>query len=119
MRRAAALLLLALFSLSLAEPVVSAAADSKLPACCRRGGAHRCTMGPEGGSSGPALESVKCPFYPVGQAVRPAPTGGEAYTGSFFSAPLIGHSAVSAKAQIQCHLSFSRAGQKRGPPSLL
>jgi hypothetical protein len=47
--------------------------DASLPACCRRHGKHHCHMTMEmmamlAASSGPALTTPPCPFYPAAAA---------------------------------------------------
>src|SRR4051794_16524043 len=59
MARVLALLLAALFGMELVAPAVLAD-DPTLPACCRRNGAHRCSM-LSGPSDGPAVQAPECP----------------------------------------------------------
>jgi hypothetical protein len=122
MRRASAMLLLALFGFSLISPSVFAlGADSKLPACCRRDGKHHCaTMATESeSSSGPALQAGRCSFFPTGAGVpasRTVALAGISQAG--FEQPA-SHEASAHRTETFCHSSYSRAGQKRGPPTLL
>ena len=76
MQRGSAILLLVLFSFLLISPMLTADADSALPACCRKGGQHHCSMenmGQPDEVSGLALKSssAKCPLFPQG-GVAPA-----------------------------------------------
>ena len=74
MRRLLATLLLTIFSYSLISPALFASdADSKLPACCRRNGAHRCamSMNQSGQSSGP-VRAGRCPSFPECARAVPA-----------------------------------------------
>src|SRR5882762_4471443 len=67
MRRALASALLALFTIPLIVPALTAISDSNLPACCRRDGKHHCAMSDAAESpSGPTASAVqpKCPVYP-------------------------------------------------------
>src|SRR5689334_11727891 len=66
MRRTLALLLIALFSLSLLTPLFAADERQELPACCRRDGQHHCSMPSRSAadqSGGPAMH-VRCSLYP-------------------------------------------------------
>jgi hypothetical protein len=69
-RRFAAILLLALFSVSLIEPGLMADV-SKLPACCRRGGQHHCTMADT--SSGGVWSRVSVRYSPRPVRLRRSP----------------------------------------------
>ena len=76
MRRALALFLLTLFSLSLIAPILFANTVSTLPACCRRNGKHHCGRADRSAEARirnePALKAIqpKCPLFP-GSAVAP------------------------------------------------
>lgn len=122
MHRVSATLLIVLFSLSLIGPAVSASGEeSKLPECCKRGGQHHCAMqaSKSESPSGPALNTARCPLFPIPSIVpanrivtlvgtiRPVVAG-------FVSRP-----AYRSQARSICRISFSRADQKRGPPSPL
>jgi hypothetical protein len=124
MRRALATLLLALFSFSLISPAVLASdPESNLPACCRRDGKHRCAMMgammamQSESPSGPALQAARCPSFPGAGAVMASPAvslpglSQSVFTG-FFS-----HSVFRRATEALCLSSYSRAGQKRGPPA--
>src|ERR1022692_907467 len=77
MLRGLAMLLVALFGLSPMSPLVLATdADSRLPACCRRGGKHSCAMtaSQPASSSGQTLQAAKCRFFPPAQAIPPGRT---------------------------------------------
>jgi hypothetical protein len=121
-RRVCAILLMALFSFSLISPAVFASDDdSRLPACCRRGGKHHCTMtsSPSESSSDRAVQAGRCPFFPTGQAVpasRIVSLPGESQA---IFAGLISHPACRPQTEALCRISYSRAGQKRGPPTFL
>ncbi|HZY64240.1 MAG TPA: hypothetical protein VFE38_17110 [Edaphobacter sp.] len=71
MRRLLAISLLLLFGLPLVSPLfaLSTNPDANLPACCRRNGAHHCTMNLEHArtltNSAPSFTAPsRCPFYP-------------------------------------------------------
>ena len=67
MRRMLAITLLIAFGSPLVLPLFAATTDpqASLPACCRRHGAHRCTMLLPSGSSGPSFQAPPCPLYPT------------------------------------------------------
>jgi hypothetical protein len=67
LRRISAFLLLLLFSLSLLSPLLASDSDANLPACCRKGGQHHCSMDAavEHTGSGSGIRSnSRCPMYP-------------------------------------------------------
>jgi hypothetical protein len=123
LRRAFAIVLLALFSFSLIPMASSVDSTSKLPACCRGDGKHGCSMKKtiEENPAGLAIKgNPRCPLFPKGYF---APPGGEA-TGAasphraviaFVVSPLT----VAEEAENQHRISFRRGWQERGPPSLL
>lgn len=120
MRRVSALLLIALFSFSLISPALFASnADANLPACCRREGKHHCAMiaVASNSSSGPALQATRCPFFPKAfAAYRTAGLGAISLT---LLPTLVSQSPSDRLTESLCRSSYSRAGQKRGPPSFL
>ena len=72
LRRCIAVALMLVFISPLVLPLFAATADpeASLPACCRRHGKHHCHMTTEmmamlAASSGPALTTPPCPFYPT------------------------------------------------------
>ena len=122
MRRIFALLLMALFSFSLISPAVFAQdADSKLPACCRLSGKHHCAMtaSRSESSSGPALQTGRCSFFPAAQAVPATRTVSLPGTSQSIFTRLASNPASRPQTEALCRISYSRAGQKRGPPTPL
>ena len=125
MQRWSAILLLALFGLLPIAPALQADSDSTLPDCCRKAGKHHCSMsiGVEqvDEESGLTLKSnsTACPLY---SQVKAAPARANCIAAPesalFFAAIVI---YPTAHAQIEAHyrVSFSRAWQKRGPPSIV
>jgi hypothetical protein len=119
MRRLVALPLLALFSISLIGPAVFVTnADSSVPECCRRDGRHRCAMAENGSEpgSGPVLQSDTCPSFPGAHAMAPRPDPGQVGIYQALVGVSAGHAASRARPESLFRISFSRAGQKRGPP---
>ena len=128
MRRVSAILLVILFSFSLAGPALFQDAESSLPACCRRDGKHHCGMADRDvadavqmPSSGPSVDALraKCPFFPNGGAV--VPESGPALLAATHSAVVSFASQAAAPVQTDAgyRISSNTSHQKRGPPSLL
>jgi hypothetical protein len=118
MRRALATLLMAVFSFSLISPALFAAdPDSKLPLCCRRAGNHHCTLQADQRESGPAVKSASCPFYPTASVFPATRTAGLPGMSGVVFTGIVNHSAAVQRAATLCRSSYSRTGQKRGPPS--
>ena len=122
MRRVLAMLLVAAFGFSPIAPAVFAAdPDAKLPACCRRGGQHHCAMMASQSAplSGPALRADRCGLYPPAPNVPPGQTVSLPGVSQAEFAGLWSHPASCPQTEALCRISYSRAGQKRGPPALL
>lgn len=121
MRRTIAALLAALFSFSLIAPALFASsAGPNLPACCRRDGKHHCSMNAGGAqsSSGPALRSSKCSFFPCAHAVPANQTAGLPGVSGFHLVGFASNRSGGPRTQLRCRLSYDQSGQKRGPPAL-
>jgi len=121
--RASAISLLAAIGFSLIAPGVLLDAESNLPACCRRNGAHRCTMNMDAPapSSGTALQAIRqnCPWFPLAIATPArSDTAMPAPAAAIFAA-LIGAPSIQVQAEAHYRVSLSRSHQKRGPPALL
>jgi hypothetical protein len=122
MRRTVSILLVSLFSFALIGPAVSASdADSQLPACCRRDGKHHCAMteNQPAPSVGPLLHAARCPSFPAAKAVPASRTLGLVRISQAIFAGLVSHPASRPQTEALYRISYSRAGQKRGPPTLL
>jgi hypothetical protein len=122
MRRALASLLLAIFSVPLIAPALSADAELNLPECCRRGGKHHCAMMMDQAPvTGVSLRSIqpRCPLYPG----APATPAGEFVAVLKSSRTIFGaaasHPAICVRTKAGYRVSFSRSSQKRGPPVVL
>jgi hypothetical protein len=128
MRRPPAILLVFLFSFSLIAPALFVAAESDLPACCRRNGKHHCNMagGMDGQDmadappSGPAADALrlKCPFYPNSATlpeIGPALLVESRATG----VSVVHQIADGAQAKDGYRISHLDSHQKRGPHALL
>lgn len=67
MRRGFSILLLALFALAPVLPALQGGEESRLPACCRRHGAHHCAMSMQlaGQANQPGFNApAHCPCWP-------------------------------------------------------
>jgi hypothetical protein len=123
MRRALAIFLALFFSLGPLAATLEGGDDARLPACCRRQGAHHCTMPAQmasmladAASGTPVLTAPStCPAFPGSAAATPAAP--QALAGSAISLPALlahPHSAVSGRAAARLSQYRTRAG--RGPP---
>ena len=131
MRKLLSLALLAVFGLVLAAPFFAGASldEARLPACCRRAGAHHCTMRemPRSATTAEAsaadrrsprwsVASERCPFCPAGavavSSAFAAPRGGT----PVFTLPG-GHPAAIAQTECLRRIARDRACGKRGPPA--
>jgi hypothetical protein len=122
MRRIWAILLVAAFGFSPIAPAVFASdPDSKLPPCCRRGGKHHCAMmaNQAASPSGPSLQADRCAVFPAMLAIPAGPAVNLPGVAAAIFAGWLGHPAVCPPTEAPSRISYSRAGQKRGPPILL
>jgi len=122
MRRIWAILLVAVYSFSPIAPAVFASdPESKLPPCCRRDGKHHCAMmaNQQASPSGPSIQSNRCPLFPGAPAIPAGPAISLPGVAAAIFAGWLSHPAVCPQTEALCRISYSRAGQKRGPPILL
>jgi hypothetical protein len=113
-----AVLLMVLFSFSLIGPAVFASdADSKLPACCRASGKHHCGVTANQAEPGSSVVAAKCPFFPAANGVPANPTVSLPGISRTILAGLVSLSTSRPRTDVLCRISYSRAGQKRGPPT--
>ena len=117
MTRFLASLLLVLFSFPLISPAF-ADFDSNIPACCRRAGKHACELaGHRHTASGPRIGIAHCAQF-AGTRALPASaklTGPALATSTYF---VLRASQTTRQVQTQAlyRISYSRTGQRRGPP---
>jgi len=114
--------LLAAICFSLIAPLAFVDADSNLPACCRRSGAHHCAMAMDGSTSAtqPSFQSIRqrCPLFPAAAAAcGGACTFLDDRTTNF--ALTVTHRSNRLQTEAFYRISFSRTRQKRGPPAIL
>jgi hypothetical protein len=118
-RRVQAILLLVAFSFPLISlPLVSLRAEAKLPACCRRDGKHKCSMKSMAGAGLTLKAQSNCPLYPSGKASPAVTKFGVASPALRWQRRWLILSPRSRRPKPGYRVSYSRAGQKRGPPSL-
>jgi hypothetical protein len=121
MRRTWATLLLSLFSFSLIAPAVASLdAETNLPACCRRNGVHHCSIlkNSAGPSRGNRLQDAPCPSFPSGKGFPVGHAGVALYPPQRVLAPQAVCTSTRPQREALYRISYSRAQQKRGPPSL-
>jgi hypothetical protein len=116
MRRALSSILIAIFSLPLILQAISVNPAPTLPACCRKGGAHHCSMAGDSGS-GPRAAQQRCPLFP-----QPGTIASNArYTGPAavsFSSTVRSFGIASIARPVQTpSLVLPGSARKRGPPS--
>ena len=109
-------LLLVLFSFPLISPAF-ADFDSNIPACCRRAGKHACELaGHRHSGSGPQFASPYCPQFPGRAIPASARLTGRALMARAYFALRASRPAHHEQTHALYWLSYSRTGQKRGPP---
>jgi len=121
MPRTLSILLILLFGLGPLAVTLSADDESRLPACCRRHGAHHCTMSANMISAAdPGVPNLKapatCPYFPGYTVALNSMT--LALVPASVSLPVLlaeSHSPVAARAAAR--LSQIRTRANRGPPA--
>lgn len=131
MRRLLSILLLAVLGLGPATSAIPALAsgvlswtgkidDSRLPACCRRGGKHHCEMGgrTEQANSGETSLAANdtCPFAPQMMAATASPVAA-VLTPAFHPTLLASELRVQLAAVTLAVLASRHSQPKRGPPT--
>jgi hypothetical protein len=119
MRRSLSIALVLVFLLGPLAATQEAGGESRLPACCRRHGAHHCMMSEQMSGSGPAFSPPShCPLFPEYGAVTLAP--GHALAVSMVSLPVLlaqAHSPAASRAAARVNQIRTRAS--RGPPACM
>jgi hypothetical protein len=123
-RRLTSITLLLLFSFPLIAPLfaLGGSAESDLPACCRRNGAHHCMMSAEQVAELEHTAYVtvvhsRCPLYPV----PGAPVHHEVlalHADQLFYAGVLSHPAQFQQVEAWARVALDGARHKRGPPAL-
>lgn len=120
MRRLLAIPMMLLMLLPFAADFSGASAvEASIPVCCRRGGKHQCSMG-EGQSSNSHERALrgKCPYSCASAAVIVPASFAPAAAAAIYSG-VLQHPSVSPQTDARRRISYDRARQKRGPPTLL
>lgn len=117
MRKLAAISIVLLIMGTFFVPVISAAAPSPVPVCCRRGGSHHCeALAQLPASSSDAIRaSNQCPMrqgQQLATVIAALPQAYSAHNG--IARQLLVRSAVSER-----HFAPIDAEHQRGPPALL
>ena len=94
---------------------------SNLPMCCRRDDKHACSLMAQSPmaqspASGPAFEAARCPLYPGARALPVQSNGNGVPISVAVNDGIASHSAAQPQTEARYRMSYSRAGQKRGPP---
>ena len=122
MRRTLCILLILSYWLGPLAELLPANAESRLPACCRRHGAHRCAISAAmaalaaSGSRPSVAAPSHCPYYPGSMAAATEPD--QALAASPAGLPVLlakAHSFAASRAAARLSQIRTRAG--RGPPS--
>jgi len=120
MRRALALLLLAVLSFPLIAAPLFVEALPGVPACCRRSGQHHCeAAGTGSANNSPAATSARCPSWPgpaIASRQLKAPLPAVAVQ---TSSPLLSQPGLFTSHARPFRAAVKDSIKKRGPPSLL
>ncbi|WP_176441779.1 hypothetical protein [Granulicella rosea] len=123
MKRILSILVLLLFGLPLAAPLLALAQDAPLEAathaCCRRGGAHHCMSPETSANPGAGLRAPleRCPYAPASVVATGRQMLVPGASAAIF-AELVSHPAVHAQTESRRRIALDRARRKRGPPAL-
>ncbi len=119
MQRGIATALALLFSWLLIVPAFAFLHQPVVPPCCRKGGAHQCTMqSPVPASAGASIRAVSatCPFsHGSLSAVSHLDFYAPGVRESVY-AGIVRHPALSPQTEANFRVSYDRSRQKRGPP---
>jgi hypothetical protein len=121
MRRAISILMIVFFGLGPLAVTLSASDDSRLPACCRRHGAHHCAMSADmmnAAESGPpnVKAPATCPYFP-GYTVAPTTTILALAAAPVSLPALIQKPHSPAAGRAAARISQMRTRANRGPPA--
>lgn len=96
------------------------AAGAHLPACCRRNGAHRCTLMQTDSSSATKVSQIsqRCPAYPA-VVVQMHHRDWNLQATSLIFGEIVSHPAVHRQTEARARVALDRSRHKRGPPTQL
>jgi hypothetical protein len=126
LRKLLSILLLTVFGLPFASPMVALgqSAGNGVRACCRRAGAHHCNedMGAMNDTASHPLghqwtsPADKCPFAPQATPAVHLQIAGPSTSAEIY-ASLVSHPCGLAQTQSKWRIARDRSRSKRGPPS--
>jgi hypothetical protein len=124
MRRLLSITLLLLIGFPLIAPLfaMESVSEARLPACCRRNGAHHCMLSAEmlaaleHGQHWTVVHS-KCPMYPVASASAHHDLL-SFEDARLLSAGVLTHPAHHRQIEVWARVAQAGARQKRGPPAV-
>jgi hypothetical protein len=101
---------------------LTAQGEQRLPACCRRGGAHHCMEAMQKlESAGDGLQvgaiHAPCPFYPHA-VVSVSHAEPALVAASLLFAEVVSHPALHAQTEAWARVAEEGARHKRGPPAV-
>ena len=122
-RRFLAISLVVLFCFPLISPLFALAptSDNRLPACCRRNGAHHCAMpASDGQSQGIQFLPLqqRCPAYPKAvvpvrhEELSPA-------SSSLLLTAIVAHPIGKPHSEAIAYIALDRSQHERGPPAFV
>ena len=127
MRKLVSILLLAVFGLPFALPMLAMGQNGEagLPACCRRNGKHHCMMSMNGSGELVVIHdsqfkapAEKCPYCPSSVApAQPNPLAAPQAAAAIYGS-LVSHPTGFAQIEAKRRISRDRSNGKRGPPTL-
>jgi len=126
MRRGFSILLLALYVLGPLGAVLPGAEDSKLPACCRRHGAHHCAMADAAAARMAAEDSSEtafsapshCPLFPKNGEGMAAPIAADLPQNHAAITP-VEERFINTAQRLQPLNGLLQSAANRGPPTSL
>ncbi|WP_263372539.1 hypothetical protein [Granulicella cerasi] len=124
LRKLIAITLLAIFGLPFASSLfaLTPKSEANLPACCRRGGKHHCSMNMAGGSDSSSSQPhfsapvEKCPYAPMMHVADHQPMMLPMTYVAFRAPSLERQPDIVRQAESAMRISRERSRHKRGPP---
>jgi len=118
MQRLLAITLLLVFGLPMAAPLLAqASGETTIAACCRRNGAHHCSMMEATQRNTPTAKSV-CPMLTGSRSWSHSAPSSLTIAALLF-AGVVSHPAQFAQVEAWARVARDGARQKRGPPMVV